>query len=251
VIPTLTEREREVLGLLTDDPQLSVNQLAVGLSVSQVSIRNYLNSLAEKGFLTRIHGGAVTTFHPGILERTQTQTEVKGRIARAAADLVSDGDTIMVEAGTTTALIVRYLLGKRDITIVTNNTLVLAYTRGNPGIHLTVTGGEFRPATESLVGPLTLEDLMKFHVKTAFVGTDGFSPALGLTTHIIEGAEVVRAMASHAQQTVAVADSTKFGRAGFVHVLPLHSIDILVTDTGLPEAAVAEITETGIDVRCV
>lgn len=226
---------------------MSVSQISSELGVSQVSVRSYLNNLAEKGYLTRVHGGAIPAFHPSILEREQTATDAKRRIAREAASLVEDGDTIMVEAGTTTSLIVRYLMGKRDITVVTNNTLALAYGRGNPGIHLTVTGGEFKPATESLVGPLALEDLERFHVKIAFVGTDGFSVDSGLTTHLVDGAEIVKTMSLQADRTVVVADSSKYGKAGFVTVLPLDSIDKIITDTELTDDAVTDIAELGVE----
>lgn len=123
--------------------------------------------------------------------------------------------------------------------------------RANPQADCCLVGGDFRPATESLVGPIALNMLRQFHVATAFVGTDGFSTTGGLTTHLVEGAEVVRTMAAQADRTVVLADSTKYGKQGFVHVLPLKAVDILISDTGLPEDVVAEITELGIEVRLV
>ncbi len=249
--PVPNERERAVLRLLANDPELSVKDIAAAMGVSQVSVRNYLNSLEEKGYLTRVHGGAVPTYHPSIMEHERTNTDAKKRIARAAADLVKDGDTIMVEAGTTTALIVRFLLGKRDVTIVTNNTLALAYGRGNPGVRMTMTGGEFRPATESLVGPLTREDLERFHVDIAFVGTDGFAPDTGLTTHLVDGAEVVKAMARQAKKTIVVADSSKYGQAGFVQVLPLSDTDTIISDSDLAPEAKERLRECGVEIVLV
>lgn len=251
MIPNLSERERNVLQLLADDQSISVNEIATTLGVSSVSVRNYLNNLSEKGYLVRVRGGAISTFHPHIIERQQGNVGAKQRIAKAAAELVEDGDTVMIEAGTTTALIARYLLGKRDVTVVTNNTLALTYVRGNPGVRLTMIGGEFRAATESLVGPTAREQLERFRVRLAFVGTDGFSPENGLTTHLVEGAEVVRMMADHADSTIAVADSGKFGKTGFVHTLSMDQIDTLITDTDLSEDAFTRITELGVSVRCV
>ena len=131
----------------------------------------------------------------------------------------------MIEAGTTTALIAKYLLGKRDVHVVTNSTLVIPYARFNPSLHLTVVGGEFRPSTESLVGPVALRDLEEFHVRIAFIGTDGFSLESGLTTHLVEGAEIVRKMQAQAKRTVLVADSSKWGKVGFARVLPLGEVD--------------------------
>ncbi|GAB1483945.1 hypothetical protein MASR2M78_27620 [Treponema sp.] len=107
--------------------------------------------------------------HRDILERQRERLEEKNAIARAAADLVHDGDVIMIEAGTTTALIAKHLSGKRDVHIVTNSTLVFAYARLNPSLQITMTGGEFRRATESLVGPVALETIARLNVRLAFV----------------------------------------------------------------------------------
>ena len=144
-----SERETEILSLLTSDPSLSVTKISDLLGVSAVTIRSDLSSLETQGYIVRSRGGARPAFHPEILRRQKTQVEVKNRIARMASSLVSDGDTIMIEAGTTTALIAKYLTGKRNIRIVTNSTLIVPYSRSNPGIHLSVVGGTFRPETEA------------------------------------------------------------------------------------------------------
>lgn len=219
------------------------------LGVSAVTIRNDLNSLADRGLIIRTHGGASPAFHPGVLERQKLMVEEKNAIAKRAALLVNSGDAIMIEAGTTTSLIVKYLLGKRDIQLVSNSMLVLPFSRINPGIHLTIIGGEFRPATESLVGPIALEELSRFHVKYAFVGTDGYSLESGLTTHLIEGAEIVKKMALQADRTVLVADSSKYGRRGFAHVLDINSVDEIITDSSLNKEIITRLLEKGIKVE--
>ncbi len=247
----LSRREREIIDRLASKRMLSVTELSQTLNVSAVTVRNDLNSLAEKGLILRTRGGAVPAFHPELIRRQRERSEHKHRIAQAAAALVEDGDTIMIEAGTTTALIAQYLLGKRDIQIVTNSTLVLPHVRTNPAARLTVVGGEFRPATESFVGPLALAALERFHVRIAFVGTDGFSVEGGLTTHLIEGAEVVRKMADRADATVLVADSSKLGKRGFVSVLPVSAIDKLITDAEMPEAAKLQLQEANVEVLTV
>jgi DeoR family galactitol utilization operon repressor len=98
---------------------------------------------------------------------------------------------------------------------------------------------------------MALEALSRFHVSTAFVGTDGFSPDFGLTTHLVEGAEIVKQMAERADRTVLVADSSKFGRRGFVQVLPLDRVDVVLSDTELSEEARERITELGVEVETV
>jgi len=230
---SLSDREKELLNLLAEDSGASVNDISERLKVSKVTIRHDLNNLADKGFVVRTRGGAFPAFHPSIMDRQKERTDEKNRIAKAAAGLVNDGNSIMIEAGTTTALIAKYLYGKRDIHLVSNSTLLVPYARTNPGIHLTLIGGEFKPATESLVGPVALRELEQFHVKIAFAGTDGFTIQTGLTTHLPEGAEIVKAMSKQAEETVLVADSSKCGRAGFVKVLPLSEVSTIITDTGL------------------
>lgn len=246
-----SERKRQILSLLAEGKDLSVAQISKALDVSTVTVRNDLNALEESGYIVRTRGGALPGFHRSILERQRNRTGQKHRIAREAASLVEDGDTIMIEAGTTTALVARYLLGKRDVHIVTNSTLVLPYARINPSIHVTMTGGEFRPITESCVGPLAIRDLEDFHVRVAFVGTDGFDVQTGLTTHLVEGAEIVRKMSERSDRTVLVADSSKYGRAGFAKVLPLSAVSILVTDTGLRSDEKKAIENEGVAVTTV
>jgi DeoR family galactitol utilization operon repressor len=248
VIAQMSEREKEIVRLLAGDPGISAARLSEMLNVSVVTIRSDLADLEQKGVLVRTRGGAAPAYHPNVLERQSLHVEAKSRIAQAAAALVNDGDTIMIEAGTTTALVARHLLGKRFVNIVTNSTLILPFARTNPGIHLTVVGGEFRPASESMVGPLALAELERFHVRLAFVGTDGFSLEGGLTTHLVEGGEIVRRMAERSEQVVLVADSSKYGKVGFVRVLPVQGVHRLITDTGLEDRAEQELAGVGVQV---
>ncbi|MDR2730203.1 MAG: DeoR/GlpR family DNA-binding transcription regulator [Treponema sp.] len=249
MLAELTERERIILDRLSVDGSVSVGTLARDLGLSEVTIRSDLRLLEDKGWVNRKRGGAAAAIHRDILERQRVFPEWKNAIARAAAEMVKEGDVIMIEAGTTTALIARYLTGKRDIHIVTNSTLVFSYARMNPHLQITMTGGEFRRSTESLVGPIALETIGKLNVRLAFVGTDGFSLEHGMTTHLMEGAEIVKAMKSHAQTTVLVADSSKYGKTGFASVLPLSAMNLILTDGGLEEQAETELREAGIMVR--
>ena len=187
--------------------------------------------------------------HRDILERQRERQEQKNRIARAAADLVQDGDVIMIEAGTTTALVARYLLGKRDVHIVTNSTLVFSYARMNPLLQITMTGGEFRRPTESMVGPIALGTIARLNVALAFVGTDGFTLERGITTHLMEGAEIVKAMKDHARTTGLVADSSKYGKAGFTTVLPLTAMDLILTADNLAADVAENLAAGGIMIK--
>ncbi len=237
--------------MITEENVSTVNEISKALGVSAVTVRSDLADLADRGLIVRTHGGATPAFHPGVLERQRLNVEAKNRIAKAAASLITDGDAIMIEAGTTTSLITRYLFGKRDIQLVTNSMLVLPYVRTNPNIHLTVTGGEFRAATESLVGPIALSELSRFNARIAFVGTDGFSVDYGLTTYLLEGAEIVKKMSERSERTVLVADSSKYGKRGFVHVLDMDMVDELITDIEIDMKLISELEKRGIEVHVV
>lgn len=242
-----SEREREILSLVISDSSLSVAKISDLLGVSAVTIRSDLASLEVQGFIIRSRGGARPAFHPEILRRQKTQVEVKNRIARKAASLVSDGDTIIIEAGTTTALIAKYLTGKRNIRIVTNSTLIIPYARSNPGIHLSVVGGTFRPEIEALVGPMALNGLESFYVKIAFVGTDGFTLENGMSSHFPEAAAVLKKVVERAESTVLVADSSKYGNTGFVSIMPITAVSKIVTDRDLPDGAVERLKKEGVE----
>ena len=247
----LSEREKEILDLITTDPALSVSKLSQRLGVSTVTIRADLGRLESQGLIIRTRGGALPAFHPEILRRQKSRMEEKHRIARKAASLVDDGDTIIIEAGTTTSLIARYLMGKRNIRIVTNSTLILPYARTNPGINLSVVGGTFRPETESMVGPVALSQLDAFYVRLAFVGADGFSVKNGLSSHISEAAAVLKKMVERADKSVLVADSSKVGKTGFVSVLPITLVDILIVDDGIRAEDIREFRQLGVEVIAV
>jgi DeoR family galactitol utilization operon repressor len=249
VLIDLNERERIILDRLSGDGSVSVAVLAQDLGLSEVTIRSDLKTMEDKGWINRIRGGAAPAVHRQILERQRERQEEKNAIARAAAELVRDGDVIMIEAGTTTALIARYLTGKRDVHIVTNSALVFANARTNPALEITMTGGEFRRATESFVGPIAIQSIARLNVRLAFAGTDGFTLERGMTTHLAEGAEIVKAMKNHAETTVLVADSGKYGRVGFISVLPLSDMDLVITDRDLEDEAAAELEGAGIAIR--
>ena len=145
-------------------------------------MRASLRDLEERGLLTRVHGGAQAGRFQSVLERQREHAPQKERSARAAAELVRDGDSVMVEAGTTTATVIRGLATRTGLQVVTNSTLAFAAARQNPAIRLILTGGLFHRETESLVGFGAARTIREFNVRICFVGTDGFTAQRGLTT---------------------------------------------------------------------
>ncbi len=247
----IKERKKKIFDFISQNNDISILEISQMLGVSVVTIRTDLNSLAEEGLIIRTHGGAVPAFHQSIVDRQREMVEEKQRIAKAGAEMVKDGDRIMIIAGTTAVLTAKYLLGKRDIHVVTNSTLILPYARMNPSLHVTLIGGEFRPAAEGMVGAIALRDLEQFHVETAFLGTDGFSLKTGITADLPETAEIGRKMVEHSARRILLADSSKYGKAGFALIGPLEKMDLIITDDKLPGDEFDLLKKNGLSVITV
>ncbi len=245
------EREVLILDRLAQDGALSVATLSQDLGVSEVTVRSHLRDLESRGMLTRTHGGARPSSIQNVLARRAENVEAKERIAAAAAELVHDNDRIMIEAGTTTGLIPRYLVGRVGVQVVTNSTLVFNQARLNPDLTVILTGGTFHRPSESLVGPSALRTIRDYNVRIAFIGTDGFTVERGLTTQFAEGAEVITAMHERADETWLLADSSKYGRSGFVSVLPIDQVTGLITDKGISPKQYSNLTDNALRVRKV
>ncbi|MEE9367235.1 MAG: DeoR/GlpR family DNA-binding transcription regulator [Pontiella sp.] len=240
------ERKSIILEMLIEKSGVSVSELAKRLNVTVVTARADLVALEEEGLLVRTHGGAVPSKHPKIMERMQADKGVKGSIAKAASAMIEDGDTVIISAGTTTALIAKYLLGKRGVHIVTNNSLLLAYARTNPQMRVTLVGGEFRPEEEGVVGPMALAAIDQFHVSKAFIGIDGASLKQGFSANSVESADLVRKMAVQADEVIVISNSDKFGNPGFARILPFEGVDALVTDNDLTTEFEEELITAGV-----
>ena len=242
----ISKREDSILRILAQNSEVSVQQLSEELDVSQVTIRADLRNLDAKGLAIRTRGGAVSASNSFIQEKQNSNLQAKTQIAKAAAEFVKDGDSIMICNGTTSALVARYLLGKSDIHLVTNSTLILPYARANSALHVTMIGGEFRPSAEGMVGSTAEHQLHDFHVNIAFLGTEGITIEHGLTTANPENADIIRAMCSQADKTILVADSSKYGVKGFVRIIPTDKIDVFITDKNLPKEAIPEFEKIGV-----
>lgn len=245
---TFLMRREGILEALAESGSVSVSGLAKRFGVTVVTARSDLVALEEEGVLVRTHGGALPAFHPNITARTREEKEHKASVAKAAAAEIQSGDTVIISAGTTTALIAKYLLGKRDVHIVTNNTLLLTYARMNPQLRVTLVGGEFRSLEEAIVGPMALAALDQFHVSKAFIGIDGASMKQGFTANSVESADLVRRMAEQADEVIAISDSSKFGKPGFARILPFEGVDALITDAQLSAEFETILTEANVRV---
>lgn len=248
MIGNLKEREKEILRCLYEEDASSVSELSKKLNVSVVTIRSDLDKLEQKGFAVKMRGGVQPVFNRTFFDRINSMTEEKFSIAKKAAEMISDGDRIMILAGTTTSLIGKFLYDKKDVHIVTNSTYIINYLRNNSNIKVTLVGGEFMPNAEAMVGTVALKVLENFHVKKCFIGTDGFSLKNGITANHVEVAEVAKKVVDRSESIILVADSSKFNNSGFAFIQSMDKVSALITDDKFPKEDIDTFKKNNLNV---
>lgn len=243
------ERRAQILHLLQKQGQVRVRELSLLFHTSEVTIRNDLNELHQRGLLHRSHGGAMTPGNPiaesSLKDRFGTHTDEKRRIGLAAAAMVNEGETIILDSGTTTQEIAKNIRGKQNLQIITNGVNVAMELLGVRGIQLIIAGGTLRDDSLSIVGHYAEEMLEQFSADKLFLGAAACDLTFGICTPNMAEARVNQAMVRIAQQKILVADSSKFMRRSLCRIVALSEIDIIVTDTGLPDETQEQIRLLG------
>lgn len=251
------ERLRLILERLMADKKVFVAELAQRFGLSASSIRNDLSELQSRGLLLRTYGGGVLPEHAnthlivrksGLQLRTEVQRAEKDAIGRAAADLVSDGDTIMIDGGSTTQYVVRHLLGQHALTVVTNATSLLPNLLAIADAEIYLTGGVLHREFETLLGESCIETLSRFRATKAILGIDGISLQSGFTATNASVAAAKRKMVAASETVIIVCDSTKFGQVCLQPIARIEEVDYLVTDSGAPRHLIDAIQERGTTV---
>ncbi len=230
------ERREKILQLLTTNKEIKISNLAQLFDISEVSIRRDLIKLESEDLLKRTRKGAIATARviqeQSFKEKVNKHLTEKKRIAALAVEMIQEGDRIFLDSGTTTLQIAQMIENPLDLTVVTTS-LPVAEELGiysGSGINLTLTGGTYNSTYQSLVGPLTVKNLSQFHVSKAFMGIDGLSLSKGLTTISALEAEVSQAILQVTEEIIIVADHSKIGRIGFVHIAPITEIHKVITN---------------------
>lgn len=245
------ERHRRIQDVLGERHVVRVSTLSDLLGVSEVTVRRDLEALERRGYVERIHGGAVATrrmrTEPRYLEAMTTHPEEKRLIGRAAARLVEAGDTLFLNGGTTTLEVFRHL-DTTDVKVVTNH-VGIALESADREVELVLIGGHYRPPSNSLVGPFATENLRRVNATKAFIGAEGVSRRSGLTTPSAVEAEIARMMIEGTSgEVVLVADHSKMGTVADFVIAGLDRVDRLVTDGRIDEEYRAGLAEAGVDV---
>jgi DeoR/GlpR family transcriptional regulator of sugar metabolism len=241
------QRRQEILRAVRSG-STHVSELAESFGVSEMTVRRDLRRLAREGKLERVRGGAVnaSTERP-FAETVVERFEAKDRIGAAAARLVDDGQTVMIDIGTTTLQVAHHLHG-RDITVVTTSLAVYEELVADPAIELILPGGVVRRNYRSLVGVLAEDSLRQLKADILFLGTSAVDAELGVWDSTMVEVPIKRAMIEAAECVALLADAEKFAMAGLVRVCQAAALDNVVTDAPVPAACRPAIQDAGIEV---
>lgn len=244
------EREELILAALGDGVR-TIAELAGALQVSEATVRRDLQSLEDRGAVLRVHGGAVRVGdsekrEPLFHEKATIRTSEKERIAEAALTLIDDGDSIYLDGGSTVLALARKLGSRRELTVVTNSLMAAAELMESRH-RLILLGGEFRPLSRTMVGPLTAPIGEMLHIGKAFFGTIGLTLS-GVSTTDPGEAFTKKLILGRAGKSVLLADSGKFGRASLVDAGALDDFSTLITDSGVSPEFVKMLRKRKIEV---
>ena len=243
------ERRQRILTALHRRPAIRVTELSRALQVSTASIRRDLANLERAGLLKRTHGGAVTprlaALEPSLAEKEDRYQAEKVAIAAVAMGFIEEGDTIFLDAGSTTRQIARELRHRRGVIVVTN-ALNIAWELASSDHEIVLTGGQLRRGILSQVGPLAEQTIASLHVDKLFLAANGVDVEKGVTTPSLIEAQAKRAMVARATRVILVADRTKFGRVTFSRICGVEQIHDVVTDDRLPAATATAIGQLGV-----
>src|SRR6202162_4239590 len=250
----VAERRHRIVELLREHGKVTVEALAARFATSAVTIRTDLAALESGGALERTHGGALLCRNdddqPLTVKRTLHHAE-KVRIAKVAAGLIQDGETIILDSGTTTAEIAKQIrkLEVHSINVITNALNIAALLADVPAVRLIMPGGILRPESKSLSGHIAEAALANLQAGGLFLGADGLDPERGVMTPHLPEAQLNAKMIEISRQVIAVADSSKLMRRNISLIARVEQLHMLITDTGANPDVVAELQRRGCGVR--
>lgn len=257
-ISAAKRRAQVILQELLRAGEVSVGRLAKRLKVSTATIRRDLSELEGRGLLRRSHGGAVPIQPPlyepfrhisYYHEQERQRSAEKRRIGLSAAELVSDGETLAVGAGTTATQVARSICLHKGLTVLTNAINVAMELSHRDDLKVIVTGGFLSGDWFALVGPGAIQSVGEIFVDKVFIGVDGIHHQHGLTTNYPDQATIHRAMMRQARRKIVVADHRKLGVTASALICPIGSVDVLITDRGASDESIAPFVARGIEVR--
>ena len=247
-----TDRTNQILEILTEEGKSEVTELAKRIGVSQVTMRKDLDELESRGIISRAHGFASLRSEDDLSARLAYHYQEKEVIAQKAAELVQDGDTIMIENGSCCALLAEVLAKSRqNLTIITNSAFIASYIRSLGQVQVILLGGICQMDAQVMVGPMVRQCAENFFVDLFFIGVDGWSERTGFTNRDQLRAQAVRDMAKQCEQVIVLTESEKFASRGTVPLNIAEGVKRVITDTRIDEKVVEILQSQGILVEKV
>ena len=243
-------RRAALLEWLQREGRVDVTAAALRFDTAEMTIRRDLDALVAQGAARRVRGGAISLLlraeEPPFALREVAAGDAKRRIGRVGADLLAEGESVVIDSGTTALEVARCLAGRR-ITVMPLSLHAAWSLAGADGVRLLMPGGEVRPGELAMVGPLATASLAALRFDTAVLSCCGLSDGQ-VTAHDLGDAEVKRAMRAAASRMVLVADGSKFARSATAVVCATSEVDVLVTDSSVPADTAAELRGCGVEV---
>lgn len=249
---TYEERRQTILAQLSTEGKVQVHALAEIFNVSTETIRRDLDRLEKEGRLRKVYGGAVQTrsewIEPTFIKRSEMYRSEKQSIGKLAASLVKEGETVILDNGTTTLEIMRHLKERADITVITNSVPILACALEDFQGKIIFAGGEVNMNYQAATGAIAHQMLDQFKVNKAFISAGGISLSEGITEYNVDEALLSRKMMQRTEEAILVADHSKFGVTTFAHIAPIEQISMIVTDSGCAEEWVEALNKLDVEV---
>jgi DeoR/GlpR family transcriptional regulator of sugar metabolism len=248
-----TARLSALVEILQRDGRLDVGEMAASFGAAEMTIRRDLDRIVAMGMARRVRGGAISLLMRGeelpFAMRVLERAEAKGRIATAVAEVLHDGEAILLDSGTTAVLVGRELAGRR-LTVMPMSLHAASVMSASESIRLLMPGGQTRPSELAMVGSLALASISALRFDTTVLTCCGLADGR-VTTHNLGDAEVKQAMIGSAARVILAADSSKFRQTAMAVVCAATDADMIVTDTAAPADAVDSLRAAGLEVRCV
>jgi len=251
------ERRRKILEYINMNARANVPELAELMSVTEATIRRDLTILESNCLLHRTHGGAIKRTQPSIWrtttlqERIESNKEEKERIGRFVAQLVKDGESIMIDGGSTTLKVAENLISRKNLLIVTNSPLIAQILAESKDIKVIMTGGEFVKDPNTLIGNAAESSLRQYRVDKAIIGISSIIIDEGFFSAVPQEAEIKRLMAKNSNQVIVVSDSSKIGTTAFKFIFDFNEVSVLVTDKNISKANLDKLMQHGVEVFTV
>lgn len=245
-----SQRKQLILEKLEAEGQVQSTALSLFFSVSEDTIRRDLRELAAEGRLQRVHGGALpaSSAIAPFAERQSVKMDAKKRVARRGAQLISPGQVVIIDGGTTTSELITFLPPDLPITVVTHSPGIALGLVGHPSIEVILIGGRLYKHSIVTVGAAAIEDINNIHADLFFMGVTGVHPEAGLTTGDYEEACIKRAFSGRAAETVVLASPEKINTASAFVIGDLSLVNTLVVENTTDERWVSAIKEKGVTV---